>query len=249
MKRVLNLFLALLLSSFSSDNLSAPDDDGEMNNLQIAIKRIGTGVVWTKDRVLDFFNGNLKKRREKRREAQIQNLKLKRLSSCHQETNGGVIGTIEINYHRAQIHQETNGGVIGTIEINYHRAQIHQETNGGVIEMSFPMCAACVTADPSPSTVDTWKSTSPPDDSYMTNALSDSQRSHRSGRIRHRVSRRRRRRAPATRNVNRTRVCVKQQEFNRSRQNEISSPQTLFISKTQVCSTSLTTEYNLTTTG
>uniref|UniRef100_A0A8C5H1C3 Sodium channel protein type 3 subunit alpha-like n=1 Tax=Gouania willdenowi TaxID=441366 RepID=A0A8C5H1C3_GOUWI len=34
---LLNLFLALLLSSFSCDNLSSPDDDGEMNNLHIAI--------------------------------------------------------------------------------------------------------------------------------------------------------------------------------------------------------------------
>uniref|UniRef100_A0A6Q2WRZ3 Sodium channel protein n=1 Tax=Esox lucius TaxID=8010 RepID=A0A6Q2WRZ3_ESOLU len=42
---VLNLFLALLLSSFSSDNLSAPDDDGEMNNLQIALGRIKNGAV------------------------------------------------------------------------------------------------------------------------------------------------------------------------------------------------------------
>uniref|UniRef100_A0A8C7FQ99 Sodium channel protein n=1 Tax=Oncorhynchus kisutch TaxID=8019 RepID=A0A8C7FQ99_ONCKI len=43
---VLNLFLALLLSSFSSDNLSAPDDDGEMNNLQIALGRIKSGMGW-----------------------------------------------------------------------------------------------------------------------------------------------------------------------------------------------------------
>ncbi|XP_067285334.1 sodium channel protein type 4 subunit alpha A isoform X1 [Pseudorasbora parva] len=45
---VLNLFLALLLSSFSGDNLSAGDDDGEMNNLQIAIGRITRGVDWLK---------------------------------------------------------------------------------------------------------------------------------------------------------------------------------------------------------
>ncbi|TMS09000.1 Sodium channel protein type 10 subunit alpha [Larimichthys crocea] len=43
---LLNLFLALLLSSFSSDNLSAPDDDGEMNNLHIAIHRITRGLGW-----------------------------------------------------------------------------------------------------------------------------------------------------------------------------------------------------------
>uniref|UniRef100_A0A8C2L2H9 Sodium channel protein n=1 Tax=Cyprinus carpio TaxID=7962 RepID=A0A8C2L2H9_CYPCA len=45
---VLNLFLALLLSSFSGDNLSGGDDDGEMNNLQIAIGRINRGVDWFK---------------------------------------------------------------------------------------------------------------------------------------------------------------------------------------------------------
>uniref|UniRef100_A0A8C8HTB8 Sodium channel protein n=1 Tax=Oncorhynchus tshawytscha TaxID=74940 RepID=A0A8C8HTB8_ONCTS len=48
---VLNLFLALLLSSFSSDNLSAPDDDGEMNNLQIAIGRIKSGMGWLRSQV------------------------------------------------------------------------------------------------------------------------------------------------------------------------------------------------------
>ncbi|KAA8581298.1 hypothetical protein FQN60_002879, partial [Etheostoma spectabile] len=45
---VLNLFLALLLSSFSGDNLSTGDDDGEMNNLQIAISRITRGIDWFK---------------------------------------------------------------------------------------------------------------------------------------------------------------------------------------------------------
>uniref|UniRef100_A0AAQ4QFI3 Sodium channel protein n=1 Tax=Gasterosteus aculeatus aculeatus TaxID=481459 RepID=A0AAQ4QFI3_GASAC len=45
---VLNLFLALLLSSFSGDNLSTGDEDGEMNNLQIAIGRITRGVEWFK---------------------------------------------------------------------------------------------------------------------------------------------------------------------------------------------------------
>jgi len=45
---VLNLFLALLLSSFSGDNLSTGDDDGELNNLQIAISRISRGTAWAK---------------------------------------------------------------------------------------------------------------------------------------------------------------------------------------------------------
>lgn len=37
----------MLLSSFSGDNL-ASDDDGEMNNLQIAIARITRGIDWIK---------------------------------------------------------------------------------------------------------------------------------------------------------------------------------------------------------
>uniref|UniRef100_A0A3P9GYS8 Sodium channel protein n=1 Tax=Oryzias latipes TaxID=8090 RepID=A0A3P9GYS8_ORYLA len=45
---VLNLFLALLLSSFSGDNLAPGDEDGEMNNLQIAISRITRGTDWLK---------------------------------------------------------------------------------------------------------------------------------------------------------------------------------------------------------
>ncbi|XP_077458552.1 sodium channel, voltage gated, type VIII, alpha subunit b isoform X3 [Stigmatopora argus] len=45
---VLNLFLALLLSSFSADNLAATDDDGEPNNLQLAVARIKIGIAWIK---------------------------------------------------------------------------------------------------------------------------------------------------------------------------------------------------------
>uniref|UniRef100_A0A3P9IR62 Sodium channel protein n=1 Tax=Oryzias latipes TaxID=8090 RepID=A0A3P9IR62_ORYLA len=45
---VLNLFLALLLSSFSADNLAATDDDGEPNNLQISVMRIKKGIAWIK---------------------------------------------------------------------------------------------------------------------------------------------------------------------------------------------------------
>ncbi|XP_067824058.1 sodium channel, voltage gated, type V-like, alpha b isoform X1 [Heptranchias perlo] len=52
---VLNLFLALLLSSFSADNLSSPDEDGEMNNLQIAFARIQRGIGFVRKAVWEFF--------------------------------------------------------------------------------------------------------------------------------------------------------------------------------------------------
>ncbi|KAJ1188373.1 hypothetical protein NDU88_005134 [Pleurodeles waltl] len=53
---VLNLFLALLLSSFSSDNLTATDEDNEMNNLQIAIGRIHRGIDFVKRSIHDCLH-------------------------------------------------------------------------------------------------------------------------------------------------------------------------------------------------
>uniref|UniRef100_A0A3B3C8X4 Sodium channel protein n=2 Tax=Oryzias melastigma TaxID=30732 RepID=A0A3B3C8X4_ORYME len=57
---VLNLFLALLLSSFSGDNLSASDEEGE-NNLQIAINRINRAVAWTKAWILKHIHSVVQK--------------------------------------------------------------------------------------------------------------------------------------------------------------------------------------------
>uniref|UniRef100_A0A8D2ZF42 Sodium channel protein n=1 Tax=Scophthalmus maximus TaxID=52904 RepID=A0A8D2ZF42_SCOMX len=52
---VLNLFLALLLSSFSADNLAATDEDSEMNNLQVAVGRIQRGFAFLKGAVRQFL--------------------------------------------------------------------------------------------------------------------------------------------------------------------------------------------------
>ncbi|XP_060020042.1 sodium channel protein type 5 subunit alpha isoform X8 [Lagenorhynchus albirostris] len=62
---VLNLFLALLLSSFSADNLTAPDEDGEMNNLQLALARIQRGLRFLKQTTWDFCCGLLQRRARK----------------------------------------------------------------------------------------------------------------------------------------------------------------------------------------
>ncbi|XP_066508634.1 sodium channel protein type 2 subunit alpha-like [Hoplias malabaricus] len=87
---VLNLFLALLLSSFSSDNLSAPDEDGEMNNLQIAIARIHSSLTWILGFSKDLFNGNLSRHRQMNKEALAV---IKAHSTNHIECNG-VVGKI-----------------------------------------------------------------------------------------------------------------------------------------------------------
>lgn len=63
--QVLNLFLALLLSSFSADNLTAPDEDGEMNNLQLALARIQRGLHFLKRTTWDFCCGLLQQRPKK----------------------------------------------------------------------------------------------------------------------------------------------------------------------------------------
>ncbi|XP_053498854.1 sodium channel, voltage gated, type VIII, alpha subunit a isoform X2 [Ictalurus furcatus] len=57
---VLNLFLALLLSSFSADNLAASDDDGEMNNLQISVNRIKFGIAWVKAKIRQLVRARRK---------------------------------------------------------------------------------------------------------------------------------------------------------------------------------------------
>ncbi|AWP04538.1 Sodium channel protein [Scophthalmus maximus] len=83
---VLNLFLALLLSSFSSDNLSAPDEDGDLNNIQIAIARIQSGVSWLVTSVGNLFNRGSKRQKQKAKEAS-QAIKL---VGNHVESNGGI---------------------------------------------------------------------------------------------------------------------------------------------------------------
>ncbi|CAM4597518.1 unnamed protein product [Lepidochelys kempii] len=57
---VLNLFIALLLNSFSADNLQAPEDDAEMNNLQIAFARIHKGLRLLKHSTWDYCCGKLR---------------------------------------------------------------------------------------------------------------------------------------------------------------------------------------------
>ncbi|XP_044274222.1 sodium channel protein type 3 subunit alpha-like isoform X4 [Varanus komodoensis] len=59
---VLNLFLALLLSSFSSDNLAATDDDNEMNNLQIAVARIQKGIDFVKKKLREVVQKSFGRR-------------------------------------------------------------------------------------------------------------------------------------------------------------------------------------------
>ncbi|XP_006869243.1 PREDICTED: sodium channel protein type 10 subunit alpha [Chrysochloris asiatica] len=53
---VLNLFIALLLNSFSADNLTAPEDDGEVNNLQVALARIQAIGCSIKQAVCSFLH-------------------------------------------------------------------------------------------------------------------------------------------------------------------------------------------------
>ncbi|XP_066483214.1 sodium channel protein type 4 subunit alpha isoform X2 [Tiliqua scincoides] len=67
---VLNLFLALLLSSFSADSLAGSDDDGEMNNLQIAIGRITRGIDFVKKQVLLLLHREWKGKTESPAEEQ-----------------------------------------------------------------------------------------------------------------------------------------------------------------------------------
>jgi hypothetical protein len=53
---VLNLFLALLLSSFGASSLSAPQADAETNKLAEAFNRIGRFTRWIKSGIRKLFS-------------------------------------------------------------------------------------------------------------------------------------------------------------------------------------------------
>ncbi|KAK5890512.1 hypothetical protein CesoFtcFv8_014029 [Champsocephalus esox] len=61
---LLNLFLALLLSSFSSDNLAGVEDDTDMNNFQVAIGRIHNGIAFVKSLLRSSCNSVCLKRKK-----------------------------------------------------------------------------------------------------------------------------------------------------------------------------------------
>ena len=52
--QVLNLFLALLLSSFGAESLQQSQDDSEPNKLQEAVDRINRLVLFVKSHVMYF---------------------------------------------------------------------------------------------------------------------------------------------------------------------------------------------------
>ncbi|MEQ2306092.1 Sodium channel protein type 2 subunit alpha [Ameca splendens] len=91
---VLNLFLALLLSSFSSDNLSAPEEDGDLNNIQVAIARIHTGISWLFGSIMDFFSHDLRSQKQKAKEAS----QVEQMVGNHIESNGGIVGSYGEKY-------------------------------------------------------------------------------------------------------------------------------------------------------
>lgn len=62
---MLNLFLALLLSSFSADNLAATEDDSDMNNLQVALGRIHKGIAFAKSLLRSSCNSVCLRRKKK----------------------------------------------------------------------------------------------------------------------------------------------------------------------------------------
>ncbi|XP_017213150.2 sodium channel, voltage-gated, type I-like, alpha isoform X1 [Danio rerio] len=81
---VLNLFLALLLSSFSADNLAVSGEEDE-NNLQIAVRRIRKGFAFIKTCLQSFFrSGCLRKKKQKSADGNmIVNCKERKDSTNH----------------------------------------------------------------------------------------------------------------------------------------------------------------------
>ncbi|NWI35381.1 SCN5A protein, partial [Picathartes gymnocephalus] len=94
---VLNLFIALLLSSFSADSLQTTEDDGEMNNLRIAVARIRRGFHFVRSVTWDACCRKLrhiKKVHRKKIKLTAQNplgFKSEETKSCKENYNNGQI--------------------------------------------------------------------------------------------------------------------------------------------------------------
>ncbi|GAB0185002.1 sodium channel protein type 5 subunit alpha-like [Grus japonensis] len=90
---VLNLFIALLLNSFSTDCLQTAEDDGEMNNLRIAFARIHKGFHFVKSITWDTCCGKLKhikKAQKKKIKLTAQNplgFKREEIKNCKENCN------------------------------------------------------------------------------------------------------------------------------------------------------------------
>ncbi|OWK58503.1 Sodium channel protein type 5 subunit alpha [Lonchura striata] len=90
---VLNLFIALLLNSFSADSLQTTEDDGEMKNLRIAFARIRKGFHFVKSMTWDACCRKLrqiKKVHKKKIKLTAQNslgLKSEEKKSCKENYN------------------------------------------------------------------------------------------------------------------------------------------------------------------
>ncbi|NWX24747.1 SCN5A protein, partial [Aegotheles bennettii] len=90
---VLNLFIALLLSSFSADCLQTAEDDREMNNLRIAFARIHKGFHFVKSITWDTCCGKLshiKKAHRKKIKLTVQNplgIKSEEIKNCKDNCN------------------------------------------------------------------------------------------------------------------------------------------------------------------
>ncbi|XP_058643524.1 sodium channel, voltage-gated, type I-like, alpha isoform X2 [Onychostoma macrolepis] len=84
---VLNLFLALLLSSFSADNLAVPGEDVEKNNLQIAVGRIKKGFAVVKPCLQNFFRSSCIRKRKPKKKTVDGNMILRNCMGINDNSN------------------------------------------------------------------------------------------------------------------------------------------------------------------
>ncbi|KAK2509921.1 hypothetical protein MC885_009977 [Smutsia gigantea] len=100
---VLNLFLALLLSSFSSDNLTAIEEDTDANNLQIAVARIKKGINYVKQTLREFILKAFSKKPKISRET--EDVKSKKENYISTRTLAEM--SKDVNFHKEK--DKTNG--------------------------------------------------------------------------------------------------------------------------------------------
>ncbi|XP_078454378.1 sodium channel protein type 2 subunit alpha-like [Lampetra planeri] len=106
---VLNLFLALLLSSFCAENFTAADDDTEATNMKIALGRIRNGIAYVASSIHRFVCKVLRCGKVPDSRQKIDIVKLEQMKNV----SGGFAGTNGANH----VHNVVSNGSVSSMAV------------------------------------------------------------------------------------------------------------------------------------
>nr|XP_032807123.1 sodium channel protein type 4 subunit alpha B-like isoform X2 [Petromyzon marinus] len=116
---VLNLFLALLLSSFCAENFTAADDDTEATNMKIALGRIRNGIAYVASSIHRFICKVLRCGKVPDSRQKIDIVKLEQMKNV----SGGFAGTNGANH----VHNVVSNGSMSSMAVPVAMAELESD--------------------------------------------------------------------------------------------------------------------------